>query len=275
MMKLHKIAILTVICMTIIFQNNVAFAALAINQEALAAVAYENAVVKEANLLINFYDIGMRLVGPNPVSGYSVIKGMSHQNRFDRIFAKLESRKKKIQTKETELWEDMLGANEKAAINYLYNSLAEAGRIMWKDWPDIPLPGGKKDEYFSGKPASLSFIVPAISGVVIGSPSNFDKDMRKYLISSRMFYPVLTFEIPIPEHILKNRLKEMILTNICAGVPGSKISEDYLIITIFPELDSMHDLVVSTLNSLKEAQEEEVNKNKSKNSNMPTMSNFQ
>lgn len=251
-MKLKYAVIIVVLSfLTLFVSPTSSFAALAINREALDAINYENEVVKTANTLINFYEIGMRLVGPNPLTGNSAIRGMVNVSRFDKLFMSLASRRKKMQDKDTELWTNILKADEDTALVYLNRALDDGGKNVWDTWPKLHVPGGEQDETFIATPTSLNFIVPAYSGVVIASSTRFDSSTQDYLVKGKLFYPILTLAIPLPKKILNNHLRDRIFDNVCSAVPGAKIAADSIVITIFPEMDSMHDLIIRTREMMK------------------------
>lgn len=223
---------------------NRASAALTVNVEALEALDYQNRAVNSLMQHINFYEIGIAYISPSPITGFSIIKGLKSDNRYTKIFEDVNAKNKNAKKQEKpELWQDMIRSNETQAINYLVSVLRKTGENLWDGWPDIVIPGSKDQQKFSVAPKELKFVVPSFSGIVIGSSSKFDTSMHEYLIQAKAFYPIITFTVPIPSHIEKNRYREAVYSNIIANVPGASINSGEIQIIIFPELDSMNGLI--------------------------------
>lgn len=240
--KLHIIAVLTAAVLALGCGN--ADAALTVNIEALEALDYQNQVVNSLVQHINFYEVGLAYIGPSPITGFSIIKGSQGDTKYTKIFDEINAKNKNARKQERpELWQDMIKSNEAKAINYLVNALTKTGRDVWEGWPNIIIPGSREQNRFSIEPQELKFIIPSFAGVIIGSSSRFDESMHKYLIQAKAFYPIVTLRVPIPPHIEKNRYRETIYANISASVPGSNIKDGEILITIFPELDSMNSLI--------------------------------
>ena len=240
--KLCMVSILAVAVFAL--SSRTADAALTVNMEALEALDYQNQVVNSLMQHINFYEVGIAYIGPSPITGYSIIKGSKGDTKYTKIFDEINAKNKNAKKQERpELWQDMIKSNEAKAINYLVNALTKTGKDVWEGWPNIIIPGSKDQQRFSIEPQELKFIIPSFSGVIIGSSSRFDESMHEYLIQARAFYPIITLMVPIPAHIEKNRYRENIYANISAAVPGSNIKDGEILITIFPELDSMNSLI--------------------------------
>lgn len=243
MIKKIKIFVIAMFC-SILLTGAPCYAALTVNTEALAAIDYQNIIIESLNSHINFYEIGISFIGPSPLTGYSIIKGSKSDTAYTKIFENINAKNKNARKKDQpELWEDMIKSNEVSAINYLINSLSKTGKSIWEGWPNIIVPGSKDKSRFSIAPQELKFIIPSFSGVIIGSSSRFDESMHEYLIQAKAFFPIVTLRVPIPKHIESNKYSELIYANIMANVPGSNIQNSEIIITIFPELDSMNELI--------------------------------
>ena len=227
-----------------LFSVGISEAALTVNNEALEALDYQNVVIESLMRHINFYEVGISSIGPSPLTGYSVIRGSKSDSRYSKIFEDVIAKNKQARRqKDPEMWEDMVKSSEPKAINYLVSTLTKTGREIWGGWPDIPIPGDRDGQRFSVTPTELKFIIPSFSGVIIGSSSRFDKSMQDYLIEAKAFYPIITFVVPIPKRIEQNRYREIIYANIMGNVPGSNIKDGEIIVTIFPGMDSLNDLV--------------------------------
>jgi len=227
-----------------LFGAGISEAALTVNNEALEALDYQNDVIKSLMLHINFYEVGISFISPSPLTGYSVIRGSKSDSRYSKIFEDVNAKNKQARRqKEPEMWEDMIKSSEQKTINYFVSTLTKTGREIWPGWPDVPIPGDRSGKRFSIAPSELKFIIPSFSGVIIGSSSRFDKSMQDYLIEAKAFYPIITFAVPIPKQIEQNKYRETIYANIMGNVPGSNIKDGEIIVTIFPGIDSLNDLV--------------------------------
>lgn len=237
------IFILTAV-LTVVFRTGQADAALTVNNEALEALDYQNVVIDTLIRHINFYEAGIGFIGPSPLTGYSVIRGSKSDSKYTKIFEDVNAKNKQAQRqKDPEMWEDMIKSGEPKVINFFVNALSKTGKEIWNGWPDVPIPGDKEGQRFSVIPTEMKFIIPSFSGIIIGSSSRFDKSMQDYLIEAKAFYPIITFVVPIPQRIEKNRFREIIYANIVGNVPGSNIKDGEIIVTIFPEMDSLNDLI--------------------------------
>lgn len=243
MIKKINVYIATIFCI-VLLTGIPSYAALTVSNEALAALDYQNVIIQSLNTHINFYEIGVSFIGPSPLTGYSVIKGTKTDTAYSKIFEDINEKNKNARKqKKPELWEDMIKSKEPQSIKYLVDSLSDTGKAIWEGWPNIAVPGAKDNSRFSIEPQELKFIVPSFAGVLIGSSSRFDESMHDYLVQAKAFYPIITLKVPIPQNIEKNKYREMIYANIMANVPGSNIENAEIVITIFPELDSMNGLI--------------------------------
>lgn len=226
-------------------------AAVAVDPAAVKAIEYGTVAAREINDMVNFYKIGLKFVGPNPVAGYSVVRALGAGGAYESVFSKLEHNRKSKEKEKEQLWEELIGMREGAAIRTLSRALAPAGRgLFGPGWPKVRVPGGAPEETFVMEPEAFKYIVPIRTGIVIASSGGFDISMQEYLKSMGMFYPVLTFSIPIPKEIAESKFAVQIREGLERDVPGAKTSESRINVTVMPDLDSLNHLIYKTRENL-------------------------
>ena len=162
----------------------------------------------------------------------------------------LELRKSQDKDKE-QLWEELLDMKEKNSIRTLNRALDSSGKALFGNrWPRVPVPGAVGEETFRMQPDVFKYIVPAKTGIIIGSPSGFDDSMQEYLKSMGMFYPILTFTIPIPDDIQKSKFSDAIYVKLQQNIPGAVVRNGRINITLLPDLDSLNHLIYKTREAL-------------------------
>lgn len=257
MFKLKKVNTKKVIIILSVFYFMFCFtkeceALYSVNKDALRAVSYQESCVRALKNYVEFYRISLKLISPNPLTGASLIKGSANSSSYDRLFAKLDHNKKAQAQRNSYLWIDLIKSEEKKSIILLVNILKSTGQEIFNapKWPNVKIPGTLQDEsaaMFSMAPNSIRYIIPAFTGVVTGSSSQFDESMIQYLSAGIVFYPIVTFDVPIPNDIKNNKFKEVIFRNIMTQVPEAAISNNEEIrLTIFPGLDSMQTIIQRT-----------------------------
>ena len=225
--------------------------ALAIDPSAVRAVDYQTRAIRDINNYLDFYKIGLKFIGPNPVAGYSVVKAMGRRSQYDDVFSRLEHNRKSNEKDKEQLWEELIEMKENSSIRTLNRALDSSGRALFGNkWPRVPVPGGLDEATFKMEPRDFKYIVPAQTGVIIASSSGFDKSMQEYLKSMGMFYPILTFEIPIPDDIQKSKFAEAIYVKLQQNIPGAIVSNGRINVTLLPDLDSLNHLIYKTREAL-------------------------
>ena len=65
-----------------------------------------------------------------------------------------------------------------------------------------------------------------------------------------MFYPILTFTIPIPDDIQKSKFSDAIYVKLQQNIPGAVVRNGRINITLLPDLDSLNHLIYKTREAL-------------------------
>lgn len=250
LLKIAKTIVIIMALLMIIFQTQ-SEAALAIDPAAVRAVDYQTRAIRDINNYLDFYKIGLKFIGPNPVAGYSVVRALGRRSQYDDIFSRLEHNRKSQDKDKEQLWEELLDMKEKNSIRTLNRALDSSGKALFGNrWPRVPVPGAVGEETFRMQPDVFKYIVPAKTGIIIGSPSGFDDSMQEYLKSMGMFYPILTFTIPIPDDIQKSKFSDAIYVKLQQNIPGAVVRNGRINITLLPDLDSLNHLIYKTREAL-------------------------
>lgn len=242
-----RTALLLLFTAAVLIRPAQASAALVIDPDAISAVNYENEMVPVLRKCVDLYRLGMIMLSPLNDSGKSEIKGRS-TGYYDDVFAGLEHNQREMQAEQKEMWQEILESTERKAADLFVRSIKPASSVYFgENFPILNIGNEKYDL----RPSKLYFFVPSWNGVVLGEASKIDRQMREYLITNRMFFPVLEIRIPVREKMVNNRYFSQVCRNISRSVPEVGVANGFFIIKIFPIVGDINQIIYKSREELR------------------------